>query len=103
MIVQLRRVIEVGGHHQINDNKVRATGDTEVTTSIGSISYFVPIAVIDHIGSIGLEGSTLGHYLCDVKSKEGDWFHTNDNLNPVKINRRKVTKKAAVVLYRKKS
>ena len=47
------------------------------------------------------DGEGQGHYTCDVKTKNGQWYRTNDNEVPVQITKRKLSKKCAVVLYSK--
>ena len=42
-----------------------------------------------------------GHYICDVKTKNNQWFRTNDNKIPVQIKAENVTKYPVVVLYKK--
>ena len=49
------------------------------------------------------DGEGVGHYICDVKSKDKDmWFQTNDNQIPVSISANEVTQSPVVVLYKKK-
>ena len=50
-------------------------------------------------GFMRADGQTRGHYLCDVKTKEGTWFRTSDDKKPSRISTREVTKKATVILY----
>ena len=40
---------------------------------------------------------------CDVKDKERNWFRTNDNLVPISIEARNVSKIPYVVLYKRVS
>ena len=48
------------------------------------------------------EGLTQGHYICDLKVKDTHiWFRTNDNQKPIPVSLSNVTKKPAVVLYRR--
>ena len=47
------------------------------------------------------DGEGQGHYTCDVKTNNGQWYRTNDNEVPVQITKRKLSKKCAVVLYSK--
>ena len=103
LIVILRRMFQrVLGGYDVNTNKVTATGDIRVVDNSGNIGYFDPIAVIDHIGSVSPTGDSDGHYLCDIKTKEGKWMHTDDNRIPIEIRSRKVTKQGTVVLYHKR-
>ena len=63
----------------------------------------MPIAVIQHQGQMTSDGEGVGHYICDVKSKDKDmWFQTNDNQIPVSISANEVTQSPVVVLYKKK-
>ena len=97
----LRRVTDTDEGYEINRNNVRSTGSIQIVDKVGSSPIFTPIAVIDHTGSLGADGATEGHYMCDIKSREGKWYHTSDNLTPKEITRRQVTKQAAVVLFSK--
>ena len=50
------------------------------------------------------DGDGQGHYICDIRRKDSDcdaWFRTNDNMMPVKLLPKDVTKKAVVVLYKR--
>ena len=102
IIVLLRRSIEGAGGIEINNDRITSTGDIEVMSMTGGVATFSPIAVIEHKGIVS-QGETSGHYTADIKTSEGDWFHTNDHQKPRKIDKRKVTKNAAVILYYKQS
>ena len=69
--------------------------------NLGIRSTFKSIAVISHHGQMTTDGEGQGHYTCDVRTKDGQWYKTNDNEVPVKITKRKLSKKCAVVLYSK--
>ena len=103
LVVLLRRVTQGQNGVELNMNKISATGDVEVVSKNGIYGTFSPIAVIEHSGEVILSGDTRGHYMCDLKTKDGQWYHTNDDCLPKKIDRLKVSRKAAVVLYCKKS
>ena len=47
------------------------------------------------------DGEGQGHYRCDVKTKHGQWYKTNDNELPVAVTKRNLSKKCVVVLYSK--
>ena len=52
---------------------------------------------------LDLKSDGQGHYVCDVKcSQSKTWFRTNDNMVPIPINLHSVTKKAVVILYKRK-
>ena len=59
---------------------------------------------MEHQGSMTQEGDAQGHYICDIRRKDSDcntWFRTNDNMIPVELLPKDVTKKAVVVLYKR--
>ena len=61
------------------------------------------ISVIEFQGSINSSGNSNGHYICDIQEKAtNQWFRTNDNSNPVPIQQDQVTKKAYVVLLKRR-
>jgi ubiquitin C-terminal hydrolase len=64
---------------------------------------FEAIALIEHQGQMTKDGEGQGHYICDVKTKENDWYRTNDNKSHIQIAQKYVSKKSVVVLYRKKT
>ena len=103
LIVILRRLtMTEDNRFEINDNRVSATGDIKIASKNGITSKFKPVAVIDHRGgNVRSDGTSQGHYICDISTKDGHWFHTSDNDKPCKLNKHKVTKYAAVVLYKK--
>ena len=50
------------------------------------------------------DGDAQGHYICDIRRKDSEsdtWFRTNDNMIPVELLPKDVTKKAVVVLYQR--
>ena len=103
IIVLLRRAIDGAEGIEINNDRITSTGDIEVMSMKGGVATFSPVALIEHKGIVNSQGITSGHYTADVKTPNGVWFHTNDHQKPRKIEKRKVTKNAAVVLYCKKS
>lgn len=102
LIVLLRRAIQGPSGVELNMDKVSATGDVEIGSKNGIYATYSPIAIIEHSGQVISNGDTRGHYMCDVKRRDGQWYHTNDECLPKKIDRLKVSRKAAVVLYCKK-
>ena len=49
------------------------------------------------------DGEGQGHYICDVKcSQKHQWFRTNDNEDPVRIEADDVSQQGVVILYKKK-
>ena len=67
----------------------------------GNRGMFQSIAAISHHGRMTTDGEGQGHYTCDVKTKDGRWYRTNDNKVPVLVNERNLSKKCVVVLYSK--
>ena len=102
LIVVLRRVVDEYYGIAINNDEIRATGDIKITDRNGNEAEYRPIAVIEHRGRINSLGETSGHYLCDIQTKEGNWFRTNDNMKPVHIQVESVSKHCAVVMYCKR-
>ena len=61
------------------------------------------IACIEFQGTITSDGQSRGHYVCDVKTlPHGNWFKTNDNLQPKQIHRSNVSQSPYVILFRRK-
>ena len=58
------------------------------------------MAVLEFAGTMDSSGESRGHYTCDVKDKEKNWFRTNDNAVPMQIEMRNVTNLPYVVLYK---
>ena len=61
------------------------------------------MAVLEFAGIVDSFDQSRGHYTCDVKDKEKNWFCTNDNLVPISIEARNVSKIPYVVLYKRVS
>ena len=57
--------------------------------------------MIEHKGQMTADGEGQGHYTCDVKTKDGSWYRTNDNKIPSQISRNNLSKRSVVVLYSK--
>ena len=47
------------------------------------------------------DGQGQGHYICDVKCSDNEWFRTNDNNQPIKLSFQDVTKQCVVALYKR--
>ena len=70
--------------------------------SVGNVSQYAVISVIEFQGTLALTGQSDGHYICDIKeSSSGKWFRTNDNNHPIPIESQDVSKSAYVVLYKR--
>ena len=65
-------------------------------------STFEAVALIEHQGQMTSDGEGQGHYICDIKTKDDYWLRTNYNKLPVPVSQNNVSKKSAVVLYKKK-
>ena len=61
------------------------------------------MAVLEFAGIVDSFDQSRGHYTCDVKDKEKNWFRTNDNLVPILIEERNVSKIPYVVLCKRVS
>ena len=69
----------------------------------GTLTQYEAMAVLEFAGTVDNLGQSRGHYTCDVKDKERNWFRTNDNLVPISIEGRNVSKIPYVVLYKRVS
>ena len=68
----------------------------------GNTASYDAISIIEFRGSINNSGQSQGHYICDLQEQRSRyWFRTNDNRDPVKINKDEVTKNAYVVLMKR--
>ena len=68
----------------------------------GSEAWYEPISVVEFRGRLHPDGSSEGHYICDIKEKHSSqWFRTNDNNLPFPIRASEVSKLAYVVLYKR--
>ena len=68
----------------------------------GHYSNFFPCALVEHMGNQLEDGETSGHYVCDIEDEEtGQWFRTNDNSLPIKINKESATKKPVVIMFKR--
>ena len=71
--------------------------------SYGNDNWFECIGVIEHLGSLGSDGSSAGHYICDIKDRKTDlWFRTNDSNIPSQICVNEVSKIGYAKLFRRK-
>ena len=68
----------------------------------GNTASYDPISIIEFQGSINKGGQSQGHYICDLQDQRSKyWFRTNDNRDPIKINKDEVTKNTYVVLMKR--
>ena len=68
----------------------------------GAMSGYEAIAVIEYQGTLSRAGVSQGHYICDIKNNDTkQWFRTNDNRNPVRIDTSEVSKNAYAVLFKR--
>ena len=117
IIIMLRRSVISENGVEIVFNKVNSEGNisirykkinyyktfyhTNFRDQDGSGSIYQPVAVISHQGQMTTDREGQGHYTCDVKTKDGHWFKTNDNKVPIPISKRNLSKDCAIVLYSK--
>ena len=104
IIVLLRRVTARYSYDDlvINRDMINATGNIKIMDASGKQAEYRPIAIIEHRGGFTADGkNTRGHYICDIQTRQGDWYRTNDNFKPIHIHEEEVTKLGAVVLYYK--
>ena len=66
----------------------------------GTVTQYEAMAVLQFDGTVDNFHQSRGHYTCDVKDKGKNWFRTNDNVVPMQIETRNVTKLPYVVLYK---
>ena len=70
--------------------------------AFGEHSWYEPISVVEHKGTLGQTGESSGHYICDVKQKgTSHWFRTDDEKEPIQIDASDVSKLAYAVLFRR--
>ena len=81
---------------QINNVVIKYFRDNYGTSCI-----FEAVSMIEHKGQMTADGEGQGHYTCDVKTKDGSWYRTNDNKIPSQISRNNLSKRSVVVLYSK--
>ena len=63
-------------------------------------NFYQPIAVIAHKGAISSDGSTRGHFTCDIRKKgTNEWCRTSDDRKPMTISSSDVSKNGYVFLY----
>ena len=71
--------------------------------STGQESRYEAVAVLEYKGTMESSGESRGHYICDVKHKDGKqmWFRTNDNSDPIPIREEEVSKYGFVILFKR--
>ena len=69
----------------------------------GKDSWYECIGVLEHSRSSRSGEDSAGHYRCDVKDSESNfWFRTNDDRLPHQISVFDVFKNAYVILFKRK-
>ena len=64
--------------------------------------WYEAISVVEFRGTLSADGRSAGHYVSDVKDVLSDeWFKTNDDKPPVRINTFEVSNMAYVVLFKR--
>ena len=71
--------------------------------STGQEAIYEAVAVLEYKGTMDSSGESRGHYICDVKHKDGKqiWFRTNDSSNPILIKEKEVSKYGFVILFKR--
>ena len=67
----------------------------------GTLTQYEAIAVLEFAGTVDNFGQSRGHYTCDVKDTEKNWFRTNDNAVPISMQAKNVSNIPYVVLYKR--
>ena len=88
-------------HINTYGNEVDATQDIQIVDVNGSKIIFEPIGVIPHLGHVSGKVSS-GHYICDIRLKNFNWYRTNDDKKSIALNKNMVTRKGYVILYKRK-
>ena len=114
--VILTRTMQTEEGYKFNINNIEATNDLFIRYIIcififfisrfycrdatGSKAWYEPISVEEFRGRLHPDGSSEGHYVCDVKENlSNQWFRTNDANLPIPISASEVSKLAYVVLF----
>ena len=64
--------------------------------------WYEPLAVIEYRGHLNKAGDSQGHYICDVKcNSNNQWYRTNDNCKPKKLDMNEVSQYGYVFLYKR--
>ena len=82
-------------------DKVRILNSNIFRDTNGTVTQYEAMAVLQFDGTVDNFHQSRGHYTCDVKDKEKNWFRTNDNVVPISIEARNVSKIPYVVLYKR--
>ena len=70
--------------------------------AIGANSWYQAISVIEHKGLINKSRISAGHYTCDIKEKNsGQWYRTNDDCLPAKIDVENVSRQGYAILFKR--
>ena len=97
LTVILQRTKIIDGRETIVENEVHSTDTVVLFDSIGIRATYEPIAVIQHQGSINIQGQSSGHYTADIKNGQ-QWFRTSDNDIPVAITPSQVSKTGYIII-----
>ena len=116
--VILTRTIQTEEGYKFNINNIEAANDLFIRyitcifivfisrfycrDGTGSEAWYEPISVVEFRGRLHPDGSSEGHYVCDVKENSSNkWFRTNDDNLPIPISTSEVSKLAYVVLFKR--
>ena len=120
IVVILSRVMQEPERCYLNRSNVTATEDmfirylyhykqcfdqfySFIRSVEGNDSWYEPISVVEHLGTLTTSGQSSCHYRCDVLEKKSrQWFRTNDDSNPISIGSQEVSKQGYAILFRKK-
>ena len=65
----------------------------------GCNGWYIPIGVIEHTRLLQSSGTSLGHYVCDIKEKRSNfWYRTNADSYPIQIDVTEVFKHAILLV-----
>ena len=87
----------------MSKDKVKIIKGTIFRDTNGELTQYEPVAVLEFAGIVDSFDQSRGHYTCDVKDKEKNWFRTNDNAVPILIEANNVSNLPYVVLYKRVS
>ena len=70
--------------------------------AFGEDTWYEPISVIEHKGTISGSDMSSGHYICDIKEKTtNNWYRTSDDSYPLFIDSADVSQLSYAILFQR--
>lgn len=99
--IYLSRGVGVPGAYSVSKQQLISTDDVVIKSENGHQMTFEPIGMITFVGSVLNDNVSGGHYSAILKTKNGNYFLSNDNSAPIQKLKENISKNTIMQIYKR--